>query len=119
MESSQTLPILINLGAAFLGAFGQYAYKVGALRLKEVPLYLNWQIFIGMVLFIGVMVMFIIGFKQGGKLSVTYPMYATTFIWGTLLGVVIDKEVIVWPQVFGIGLVVLGISVIAYYSQTT
>ena len=100
-----------------IGALGQYAYKIGGQRLKEVPLYQNWQIAVGMLLFVGVMILFLVGFKYGGKLSVTYPMYATTFIWGTLIGVFLDKEQILAPQIGGIGLVVLGISVIAYYSQ--
>ncbi len=114
---NQTYPILINLFAALVGAGGQYLYKAGSLRLKDVPIYQNWQIILGAILFTGVMGLFIWAFKMGGRLSVTYPMYATTFIWGCVLGIVIDKEPWNIGQFIGLTLVVLGISTIAYHSN--
>jgi multidrug transporter EmrE-like cation transporter len=114
---SQTYPILINLFAAVVGAGGQYLYKAGSLKLREVPIYLNWQLISGAILFTGVMGLFIWSFRIGGKLSVTYPMYATTFIWGCILGIVIDKETWNMGQLAGLVLVVAGISTIAYYSN--
>jgi len=114
--ASQTYPIVLNLIAAVIGALGQYAYKIGGTKLKEVPLYQNWQLLAGMGLFIGVMLLFVIGFKNGGKLSVTYPMYATTFIWGTLLGVFLDKEAFNYMQFAGVTLVVIGVSMVAYFA---
>lgn len=113
---SQSLPIIINLLAAIVGAFGQYLYKIGASRLDTTALYQNWQIIIGAILFTVVMVMLIAGFKLGGRINVTYPAYATTFIWGTLLGVLIDKEPFSKFQLLGIVFVVIGISMIAYFS---
>ncbi|WP_127716908.1 hypothetical protein [Halobacteriovorax sp. HLS] len=114
---NQTYPILINLLAALVGAAGQYLYKAGSQRLKEVPLYLNWQIITGAALFTLVMGLFIWAFKLGGKISVTYPMYATTFIWGCILGILIDKEAWNIGQLVGLTLVIVGISTIAYYSN--
>lgn len=115
--SNQTIPILINLFAAVIGAFGQYCYKLGAVRLKEVPIYSNWQLLLGMGLFIIVMVLMIVAFRFGGRLSIVYPMYATTFIWGTLIGIFLDNEGWSMPQLAGIGLVVLGVSVVAIWGQ--
>lgn len=109
----QTAPILINLFAALIGAAGQYLYKIGSMRLKEVPIYLNWQIITGAILFTGVMGLFIWAFKLGGRISITYPMYATTFIWGCILGIIIDKEPWNSAQLVGLILVVAGISTIA------
>ncbi len=114
--ANQTYPIILNLIAAVIGALGQYAYKVGGTKLKTVPLHQNWQLLVGMTLFIGVMFLFVIGFKNGGKLSVTYPMYATTFIWGTLLGVLIDKEAFNYFQLAGVSFVVIGVSMVAYFA---
>lgn len=113
---SQLYPILLNLLAAFIGAAGQYSYKLGGVKLGKVPIYLNWELFVGIFLFIGVMILFVASFKLGGKISITYPVYATTFIWGTLLGVIIDKEPFNLIQVFGIGLVVIGVSTVAYFA---
>jgi drug/metabolite transporter (DMT)-like permease len=63
------------------------------------------------------MVMFIWSFKLGGKISTTFPAYATTFIWGTILGVFLDKESFNWIQGMGVALVVVGISVIASFGR--
>lgn len=115
--SNQTLPIILNLIAALIGALGQYAYKLGGTKLKEVPLYQNWELMTGMALFMGVMVLFVMAFNKGGQISVTYPMYATTFIWGTLLGVILDKEVVNIYQSLGILLVIIGVSTVAYFSN--
>jgi hypothetical protein len=116
---SQIFPIIINLVAAVFGAFGQYSYKIGAARLKYVPIYLNWQIAVGVGFFTVVMVMMIIGFKFGGRLSVCYPVYATTFLWGTLIGVKLDNEPWAGPQVIGILLVVIGVSIVAFWAPKT
>ena len=114
---SQTFPIIINLFAAIIGALGQYCYKLGAQKLKIIPLYQNWTIWVGAFLFALVMVMFIWSFKIGGKISVTFPAYATTFIWGTILGVVLDKEAFNWTQGMGLFLVVVGISLVAAFGR--
>lgn len=116
--NNQTYPIILNLVAAFVGAFGQYAYKIGAGRLKEVPIFQNWQLFLGMFLFCLVMILFVIAFKNGGRISVTYPVYATTFIWGTLIGIFIDKEPFSMVQSVGVLLVVVGVSMVAFFAKS-
>lgn len=116
---SQTMPIILNLIAAIFGAGGQYFYKIGASKLKEVPLYLNWNILLGVISFCVVMVLFVIGYKMGGRVSVVFPVYATTFIWGTFLEMAIEKQNLPTPQWIGIGLVVLGISIIAMFAKQT
>jgi drug/metabolite transporter (DMT)-like permease len=114
---SQTYPILLNLLAAIIGALGQYCYKLGSQKLKDVPIYENWQIMLGVFLFSFVMILFIWSFKIGGRISVTFPFYATTFIWGTLLGIFLDKEAFNWIQGIGIVCVVVGISIIAAFGR--
>jgi len=116
---SQTMPIILNIIAAFIGAFGQYFYKLGGLKLKTAPWHSNWEIALGMILFCGVMVLFIWSFNIGGKLSVTYPVYASTFIIGTALGIFLDKEPWNYPQLFGTLLVVLGIMIIANFAPAS
>jgi multidrug transporter EmrE-like cation transporter len=113
---SQTIPILLNLLASFIGAFGQYFYKMGSNRLGHSSIWSNWPIALGMLFFILVMVLFIIGFKLGGRLSVVYPIYASTFVWGTMLGIYLDKEPWNWMQLSGSLLVILGIIAIAMNS---
>ena len=112
--NSQIMPIVLYLIAAFIAAFGQYCYKLGAGRLGQISILYNWQLFLGMFIFCVVMVLMVAGLKIGGKLSVVYPVYATTFIWGAIIGVVFDKEQWVYSQAIGIGLIVVGVTVVAF-----
>ena len=114
--SDQFIPALLYLVAAFVGAIGQYAYKLGGNQLSKVPLYANYPLILGIILFCVVMVLFVVSFKMGGRLSVVYPIYATTFIWGTLIGVILDKEPINIPQVVCTLLVVLGAGGVAFFA---
>jgi len=110
---SQLIPILLYLFAGVAGAAGQYLYKMGAARLGEVPLWKNVHIFSGVFAFTLVMVCFVAAFRLGGRLSVVYPMYAATFIWGALIGVLIDHEPWSWVQVGGIATIVAGCIMVA------
>lgn len=112
---SQKIPILLNIIAAFFGALGQYAYKKGGLKLSEVPIWMNYSIITGILLFCGVMACFVIGYKMGGRISVVYPFYATTFIWGSLIGVVLEKEPFRWNLVIGTLCIMVGL---IFISQT-
>ena len=111
--SSQFVPILLYLVAGLCGAGGQYLYKLGAAQLGEIPLWRNLPIFGGVFAFCLVMVCFISAFRLGGRLSVIYPMYAVTFIWGLLIGVNVEQEPWSWIQVGGVGTIVLGCVIVA------
>lgn len=111
--SGQLIPILLNLAAAVLGAVGQYLYKLGGARMGSTPLVRNWPLFSGMALFCVVMVLFVIAFRLGGRLSVVYPVYATTFVWGTLLAVWFDHEPWTWMQMGGVAVILLGVTMVA------
>ena len=113
---SQLKPVLLNLVAAFLGAFGQYLYKSGAKKLHLSSLPINWEIAVGMLFFVGVMGLFITAFKMGGNISVTYPVYSLTFIIGILLGVFLDKEPWHYMQLVGTFIIVAGIMLVVFYS---
>lgn len=112
-SSSQLIPILLNLLAALFGAGGQYLYKLGGQRIGQIALWKNWPLFLGMALFCGVMVLFVIAFKAGGRLSVTYPVYATTFVWGFVLATLVDKEPWSPVQLAGILVILLGVGLVA------
>ena len=115
--NSQLYPILINLFAAFLSAWGQHCYKIASPLLGKIPLYKNINLFIGMFIFLVVTLLFFLAFRLGGRLSVTYPVYASTFVWGALIGVYINKEPLNLPQLLGILLVFLGVCLVAVFSN--
>ena len=79
--------VIMFIIASFLGALGQYLYKSGAESVKgEFSSYIsNPRLLGGVFCYIAVMVLFVAAFKKGGELSVLYPIYALTFIWGALL----------------------------------
>ena len=82
-----TASVLLFVLAAFLGAVGQFLYKSGADRAVGGVLsyVLNARLAGGVACYIAVMVLFVAAFKRGGELSVLYPTYASTFIWGALI----------------------------------
>ena len=81
------ISIAFFLIASLLGALGQFLYKSGADKAGGTVLsYIaNPRLLGGVCCYIAVMVLFIAAFKKGGSLTVLYPVYATTFIWGALI----------------------------------
>ncbi|MFP5386262.1 MAG: hypothetical protein ACLGHN_09310 [Bacteriovoracia bacterium] len=114
--SNQIVPILLNLLASFLGAVGQWLYKVGAKDLKEMPIWKNLPFIGGMAMFMLVMVLFMVAFRLGGRISVTFPVYALTFVWGTMIGVLVDKEPFGALQGIGICLVFIGVAMVGAFA---
>lgn len=110
--SNQTWPVILNFIASILGAVGQWLYKVGAKDLKEIPIYKNIPFLGGMFCFCLVMALFMVAFRLGGRISVTFPVYALTFVWGTIIGVMVDKEPFNQWQAVGVGLVFVGVAMV-------
>ena len=117
MDKSQVLPIIMNLIAAIFGAFGQYYYKIGGTKIGEISIWKNWQIYLGIILFCVVMALFVASYKFGGRLSVVYPVYATTFVWGLLIAIFWEQEPYSSTQIIGTVVVMLGVSLIAMGSS--
>ena len=80
--------ILMFLCAAALGAFGSFLYKSGADHAQpSVMGYIgNVRLLAGVCCYVAVMVLFVAAYRRGGALTVLYPTYASTFIFGALIG---------------------------------
>lgn len=104
------LSIVMFLVAAILGAVGQLLYKSGADAADgSVASYLlNARLWGGVICYVAVMVLFVAAFKRGGALSVLYPLYASTFIWGAILALVAYGTPIKPVNVAGMALLVFG-----------
>jgi multidrug transporter EmrE-like cation transporter len=102
--------VLLFLLAAFLGAVGQFLYKSGADRATGgvATFLVNGRILAGVACYTAVMVLFVAAFKRGGSLSVLYPVYASTFIWGALISMLAYGTVIRPVHVLGMALLVGG-----------
>lgn len=103
---SQAGPIALFALAAVLGAFGQLLVKRAA---TAGP----WFLLGGALAFTGVLVLFTFGYRLGGRIGVVYPVYATTFVWGLLLGAYVDGEPLSARQIAGVATILLGTAVVA------
>lgn len=111
VASTTTLgSILCFVVAALLGAVGQYLYKSGADATDGSwqSYVVNWRLAGGVVCYIAVMVLFVAAFKQGGSLTVLYPIYASTFIWAAIIAWRVDGTPITPVNMAGMLLLIGG-----------
>jgi drug/metabolite transporter (DMT)-like permease len=113
-QPSQLIPITLTLLAAVLGAFAQYFFKQGSLKLLEVFVLKNYYLLGGLFSFFLVLVLILASFRLGGKMMVVYPCYGTTYIWGLLIAHYLDKELINPLQIMGIFVIIFGIGLVSY-----
>ena len=100
----------VFLVAAVIGALGQFLYKSGAEQTTAewITYILNWRLMLGVACYVSVMVLFVAAFKQGGSLSVLYPLYASTFVWAAVIGLCAYGVPIKPVNVLGMGLLITG-----------
>ena len=102
--------ILCFVVAALFGAVGQYLYKSGADAADGTlgGYLLNPRLITGLLCYAAVMVLFVAGFRLGGRMTLLYPIYASTFIWAALIGWRAYSTPITATNVFGMVTLVLG-----------
>lgn len=91
MFKTPMISVYCVLIASILGALGQYLFKAGTDRSTVGPLMFllsPWAL-TGMLCYVLVMFLFTYAFRQGGTVTVLYPIYATTFIWAAVIARVI------------------------------
>jgi hypothetical protein len=101
--------------ASFLGAAGQFLDKAGTDRAVAVGggLYaflIDPRIFAGVIAYVLVMVCFVMAFRKGGEPTLLYPIYASTFIWAAMIGLVMYHVPIRSIHVVGMILIAVGTS---------
>lgn len=110
MEKTPVASALMFLAASFLGALGAYLYKSGAeIHQGGLVHYLaNPRILGGLGCYAGVMILFVAAFRNGGALSVLYPIYASTFIFGAIISLLAYGTPIKSVNIAGMLLMVAG-----------
>ena len=99
---------------ALMTGFAQLFFKIGA---DQLPLlFINWPIVIGLTLFAIEAIIFMLAYK-GGDVSVLFPVFATSYIWVSLLSKYWLNEPLNVYKWIGIFIIVLGISIIGKGSQ--
>lgn len=111
MLNTPLLSILCVVAASVLGAVGQYIFKTGADRAGSsvVSFLLSPWIIGGMACYVTVMMLFSYAFRRGGTVTVLYPIYASTFIWAAVIGLLVYGQPIRPVHMLGMALLVAGI----------
>lgn len=109
-EKTPLLSVAMFLGAALLGALGAYLYKSGAQAATGTwTSYLyNPRILGGLACYASVMVLFVAAFRVGGALTVLYPVYASTFIFGAIIAWYAYGTPVKLPNLVGMVLLIIG-----------
>jgi multidrug transporter EmrE-like cation transporter len=112
MSSTPTLSVVFFLAASIFGAVGQLLYKTGAVvdgTWIERTI-LNARLLGGIACYVLVMFLFVAAYRRGGDMSVLYPIYATTFIVGSVLSYFVYGTPVKPVNVGGMALLVVGMS---------
>ena len=108
----------IILAATSLTSTAQLFYKFGAEKLSFdiLSLITNLELIAGMVLYAIGGILLILSFR-GGEVSVLYPIFATSYIWVSLLSIYFLDEVMNFFKWTGIFIIIAGIVLIGYGSK--
>ena len=108
------LAIFLMVLCTIFTSVAQVFYKIGALRLPE--LFTNYPILIGLILY-GIGAVILITAFKFGEVTLLYPIIATSYIWVSILSWIVFAETIGVFNWLGIGLIMVGITVIAFGSR--
>lgn len=109
MTKTPVSSILLVLLASLIGSFGAVYLKLGAAHMtRGFRHILNWQLGVGIFLYLGSSVPFVMAVKHG-ELSVLYPMVSLGYIWTLFWSKLFFKEAITKPKVAALAMILAGI----------
>jgi uncharacterized membrane protein len=101
-----------------LGAAAQVLMKAGAGHVGHpgvigvaMALFTNLPLLAGYALYAASTVLLVMALREG-ELSLLYPIIALTYVWVTLLSLLIFKETINAPKALGVALIVVGVAIL-------
>lgn len=104
-----------------VGAAAQIFIRFGADRIDAsifgYGLIGNWALLGGLVC-LGLNTLLLVVALREGQLSVLYPIIALTYVWVTILSPMFFTDVINAGKALGVGLIVLGVSLIGWGSRS-
>ena len=103
--------ILLVVMSTLLNAVGQYFLKKGITNVTNLMQLINPYLIVGFGLY-GISAVVLILALKHGSLSVLYPVIAVGFIWVALMGRSLLHEQITILNWVGIGVIIIGVSII-------
>lgn len=99
--------------SGIIGSFGSIFLKLGSANLNKniTTQFKNYRLILGMLVYIISAAMFIPALK-GGDLSLLYPLASLSYVWVSILSILVLKEKMNSTKWFGILLILVGVSLI-------
>jgi multidrug transporter EmrE-like cation transporter len=121
---SQTKPLLMVLVCTFIGAAAQILIKKGTAALGEHPsmvetlvgMFTTRLLFEGYCLYGLSAVLLVLALRQG-ELSLLYPVFTLTYVWVTVLSMIIFHDSMNAYKVAGISIIIGGVAVLGRASR--
>lgn len=104
--------VILMLIATVIMAFGQYFMKIGMNAFTTVPIYLNFKLILGLILYCLVSIIVLIVLKRQ-ELSKIYPILALSYLWVNLVAIALLKESITLLSWIGTVLIIGGIALMS------
>ncbi len=107
--------ILLTALSALLGSIGQIEFKRGAdtLKMSIIDLLSNYHLFYGMFLYTLSTIIYVYALSKG-RLSLIYPIIATSYIWTTLFARIFLKEPVTFTNWSGIFFIIIGVTLVLW-----
>jgi len=108
-------PILLTALCAFIGSIGQIEFKRGSenLQWNIHALITNYHLLVGILLYAFSTLIYVYALSLG-KLSILYPIIATSYVWTTLLAKIFLNESVNPTNWIGLSLILIGVTLIAW-----
>ena len=118
-QAQQRRSILLVVCCTIIGAAAQVLIKKGAgamapnstMAQTALAMFLNPSLFAGYTMYGASTVLLVLALRHG-QLSLLYPMFAMTYVWVTILSVVVFHESMNAFKLAGIAIIVGGIAVL-------
>jgi uncharacterized membrane protein len=106
--------ILLTALSAFIGSIGQVEFKRGTegLRFDIQALLTNYHLLAGLFIYALSTLIYIYALSKG-RISIIYPLIATSYIWTTLFASTFLKEPVSLTNWVGLILILLGVTLVS------
>ncbi len=112
--------VLLVFFCTLIGAAAQVLLKLGANSIAKatpVQIITNPSLFVGYALY-GISTMLLVLALRKGQLSLLYPVISLTYVWVTLLSMLVFKETLTLAKGAGLAIVIIGVGILGKDSRS-